>query len=504
MSEAQQLLQTFSATLHPDPQVRGQAEAQLANLESTPGSIAMVLELIASPEVDGPTRQAASIFFKNSIRRHWAPSSDGQARVVICDQDKETIKNKLLQTIAFTPSNISAQLVTCLSSVIDTEYPERWPQFLPMLQEMLQNSEQHVVHAGLSSLREAVKVYHYGNPALLAGAGAKYHQFAEAFVREIMPNILRTYLGQVDQAIAGHTWISQRCTALCCHLLSDSIKHKATWAILKPHTEALVAQFIFPQLCIRPEDEALWTEDPVDFVNKKSDPLEDMRSPTSASITLLFDLVRDRKKVTFMPILNFLSTTLMRYQQSPPESRNPREKDGALCMMGCLADQMLLKTSPVRAQLEELVMVHIYPEFTSPVAYLRARACETMSKFDHLTFSNPQASSPSPHDSMDHPRMITEATLACLKDAELPVRAAAALSLQPLLQFEHVRPVIVQHLPDIMQEFLSLTNQIDVDAMSSVTDEFVEIFGDELAPYAVQICSQLVSGGICLGSSAVQ
>jgi hypothetical protein len=37
-------------------------------------------------------------------------------------------------------------------------------------------------------------------------------------------------------------------------------------------------------------------------------------------------------------------------------------------------------------------MVHIYPEFTSPVPYLRARACETMSKFDHLTFSNPQVS----------------------------------------------------------------------------------------------------------------
>jgi hypothetical protein len=64
-------------------------------------------------------------------------------------------------------------------------------------------------------------LYSYGNPALLAGAGAKYSQFADAFVREMMPNILRTYLGQVDQAIAGNTWISQRCTALCCHLLSD-------------------------------------------------------------------------------------------------------------------------------------------------------------------------------------------------------------------------------------------------------------------------------------------
>jgi hypothetical protein len=33
----------------------------------------------------------------------------------------------------------------------------------------------------------------------------------------------------------------------------------------------------------------------------------------------------------------------IRYQQAAPEARNYREKDGALCMMGCLADHMLSK-----------------------------------------------------------------------------------------------------------------------------------------------------------------
>jgi hypothetical protein len=61
----------------------------------------------------------------------------------------------------------------------------------------------------------------YGNPALLAGTGTRYAQFAEAFVHEIMPNVLRVYLGQVDKSITTGTWISQRCIALTCHLLSD-------------------------------------------------------------------------------------------------------------------------------------------------------------------------------------------------------------------------------------------------------------------------------------------
>ena len=38
-----------------------------------------------------------------------------------------------------------------------------------------------------------------------------------------------------------------------------------------------------------------------------------MRSPTTAATNLLIDLVRDRKKLTFLPILNFINTTLMTY-----------------------------------------------------------------------------------------------------------------------------------------------------------------------------------------------
>jgi hypothetical protein len=48
----------------------------------------------------------ASIFFKNSIRRNWKPANAEQSDMLISDQDKQAIKNKLLQTIAFTPSNI--------------------------------------------------------------------------------------------------------------------------------------------------------------------------------------------------------------------------------------------------------------------------------------------------------------------------------------------------------------------------------------------------------------
>lgn len=109
----------------------------------------------------------------------------------------------------------------------------------------------------------------YGNPAMLPPSLTKYTAFAKSFVANFAPNILQTYLQQIDGWIKNEHWMSNRCLGLSAAFFDDSIKHKVTWQIIKPHTETLVAQFIFPQLCFSKEDEQLWTEDAVDYVHKK-------------------------------------------------------------------------------------------------------------------------------------------------------------------------------------------------------------------------------------------
>jgi hypothetical protein len=47
-------------------------------------------------------------------------------------------------------------------------------------------------------------------------------------------------------------------------------------------------------------------------------------------------------------------------------------------------------------------------------------------------------------------------------------------------------------LHDIV-ELLNLTNEIDADVLSTVMEEFVEVFAEQLVPFAVQLCTQLVS-----------
>ncbi|CEP12645.1 hypothetical protein [Parasitella parasitica] len=320
----------------------------------------------------------------------------------------------------------------------------------------------------------------YGNPALLPTSLTKYTTFAKSFVANFAPNILQTYLQQIDGWIKNEQWLSNRCLALSAAFFDDSIKHKITWQIIKPHTETLIARFLFPQLCFSKEDEQLWAEDAVDYVHKKIDPLEDTRSAQHNATTLLIDLAGYRKKHSFMNILGFVDGVLNTFMETPEDQKNGRDKDSALCMIGALAPIILSSSPDVADMMEPFFVTHVFPEFKSRFPYLRARACDITRHFSDLDFSNEQ-----------NLAILYQNVLACLQDPELPVRVQAALALQHMVRHESVYEAMISSLPFIMQELLNLTNKVDIDKLSNVMENFVEVFAAQLTPFAVQLCTQL-------------
>ncbi|KAI8645751.1 armadillo-type protein [Parasitella parasitica] len=326
----------------------------------------------------------------------------------------------------------------------------------------------------------------YGNPALLPATLTKYTAFAKSFVANFAPNILQTYLKQIDGWIKNEHWLSNRCLALSAAFFDDSIKHKITWQIIKPHTETLVSQFLFPQLCFSNEDYQLWTEDAVDYVHKKIDPFEDIRSAQHNATTLLIDLASNRKKHSFMNILGFINGVLNSYMETPEDQKNGRDKDGALCMIGALAPIILTSSPEVADMMETFFVTHVFPEFNSRFPYLRARACDITRHFSDLDFSSEQV-----HDIQQNLAILYQNVLACLQDPELPVRVQAALALQHMIRHESVYEAMIPSLPFIMQELLKLTNKVDIDKLSNVMENFVEVFATQLTPFAVQLCTQL-------------
>jgi hypothetical protein len=320
----------------------------------------------------------------------------------------------------------------------------------------------------------------YGNPALLPRGSSEYAAFAKSFAANFAPNILQAYLGQVELWIKKEIWIPSKILALTSSFFADCVKNKGTWQLLKPHVETLVAHFIFPQLCFSEQDQELWDEDPVEFVHKKVDPLEDFHSPQTNAMNFLLDLSRDRKKYTFMGILNFINSVLNKYIEAPEDQRNPKEKDGALCMIGGLAYQILQKKSAVANMMEPFFVTHVFPEFKSKYHFLRARACDLTRHFSDLDFANEQ-----------NLATLYQSVTDCIRDNDLPVRVQACLALQPMIRHESVRNAMAPNLPLIMQELLNLTNEIDIDTLANVMEEFVEVFAEQLTPFAVQLCTQL-------------
>jgi len=109
---------------------------------------------------------------------------------------------------------------------------------------------------------------------------------------------------------------------------------------------------------------------------------------------------------------------------------DPRQKDGALHMVGSLAD-ILLKKPVYKNQMEQLLATFVFPEFSSPHGHLRARACWVLQHFCNIKFK-------------DEPILAEAINLtqrALLTDTELPVKVNTYCS-----QFIFIYPLLIEFL----------------------------------------------------------
>ncbi|KAJ4305044.1 Nonsense-mediated mRNA decay protein 5 [Kalmusia sp. IMI 367209] len=320
----------------------------------------------------------------------------------------------------------------------------------------------------------------YGNPgALSKNNEVDYTEVAKYFIANFAPEILTRYLQQVEKWVQREVWLSKASLYYTLSFLDDCIKPKSMWNLLKPHTDNLISHLIFPVLCQTDEDIELFEDEPQEYLHRKLNFYEEVTSPDVAATNFLMTLTKNRRKQTFS-VLNFINGIVNQYEAAPDNERNPREKEGALRMIGTLPGVLLSKKSPIADQVEYFFVRHVFPEFRSPHGFLRARACDTLEKFEQLDFKDP-----------NNLIIIYRNILESMADSTLPVRVSAALALQPLIRHDIIRTNMKQNIPQVMQQLLKLANEVDVDALANVMEDFVEVFAPELTPFAVALSEQL-------------
>ncbi|CAG0888797.1 unnamed protein product [Cyprideis torosa] len=321
----------------------------------------------------------------------------------------------------------------------------------------------------------------YGSPGSVA---KEYEEFAQWYVQSFSEGMLQVILNVLDAYRQG-TWISPRVTQEALQYLTEAVRHSVCWKLLKPHMMLVIREVLFPLMSHSEEDQLLWETDPQEYVNIKFDFFEELHSPATSAGRLLQSTVGKRKNM-----LDQTMTFLVGILTQPQP--NPRQKDGALHMVGTLS-KVLLKKSPYKDNLENLIASYLFPELSSPTPFLRARALWTLQAFSEVEYKNSD--------------ILTQALNVAMElligDPDLPVKVEAAVAIKKLIQ-SHGRRVVDLIRPKIRPitfEMLNLIRATNQGDMMSVLQELVVSYSEELAPCIGQMAEHLVQTFVQLTES---
>ncbi|KAG8740759.1 hypothetical protein FRC10_003917 [Ceratobasidium sp. 414] len=305
----------------------------------------------------------------------------------------------------------------------------------------------------------------YGCPSELRGSLKKeYSKFAQHFMTAFAPEILNTYLRQVELNVSGGVWLSKRVTYLIIQFFQQSAKTKATWQVLKPHIQGLVSSFVFPLLVFTDEKAEAWAADSAEYVRFDIAEFEDYGTPFGMATVFIQGLATTRTKAVFGPMLNFINSVL-----GNPNA-TPQSRFGAHRMTACLSG-VILEHPEAKGVMENFVVTHVLPEFNSGHAYLRAVNLENLSR----------------------------SVVHAIDDPELPVRLHAALALAELIDEPPVQQAlkpmigkIIQARPTSLVDLLKVANETDLDLLTTAMQKFVGHFSEDLMPISVQLTTRLI------------
>uniref|UniRef100_A0A3P9CDV0 Importin 7 n=1 Tax=Maylandia zebra TaxID=106582 RepID=A0A3P9CDV0_9CICH len=310
----------------------------------------------------------------------------------------------------------------------------------------------------------------YGSPG---NTTKEYAEFAELFLKEYAVGAQQVLLKVLYQ-YKEKQYVAPRVLQQTLNYINQGIAHALTWKNLKQHIQGIIQDVVFPLMCYTDSDEELWQEDPYEYIRMKFDVFEDFISPTTAAQTLLFTACNKRKEV-LQKTMGFC------YQILTDPTSDPRKKDGALHMIGSLAE-ILLKKKIYKDQMEFMLQNHVFPLFRSELGYMRARACWVLHYFCEVKFKNDQ-----------NLQTALELTRNCLiNDNEMPVKVEAAIALQVLISNqEKAKEYITPFIRPVMQALLHIVRETENDDLTNVIQKMICEYSEEVTPIAVEMTQHL-------------
>jgi len=306
------------------------------------------------------------------------------------------------------------------------------------------------------------------------------HKEFSYFFRETAAVQFLTPVCEVLNLRPSGQFCTDRVLHLCLTFVGLAVELAPTYKMLKPHLDFLLYKVCFPTICLNSDDISLFDNDPHEFVQRQNSPMADYYDPRMAAITLTTDLVKHRGQDVTNALLLFLTEALKRYSASDDATKNHIEKEGALLAIGSLSET-LLKKKAFASEIEGLLVTSVFPDFLSPVGFLRSRACWMTQRFSDVTWS----------DDGTHLRTLIRLVLDRLSDPALPVKIEASKALRFLIQTPGADQTLLPVLPQILEEYFRIMSEIGNEEVVTALRVIIDQFGDHIAPHAVALITKL-------------
>uniref|UniRef100_A0A3B1IPQ2 Importin 8 n=1 Tax=Astyanax mexicanus TaxID=7994 RepID=A0A3B1IPQ2_ASTMX len=524
------IIQALKGTI--DPNLRIAAENELNQSYKIINFAPTLLQIIVSEQVEFPVRQAAAIYLKNMVSQYWQDREPTLGEVVfpfnIHENDRGQIRENMVEAIIQCPEFRKAeerapllaamqlflpriqQLITQLMldatvfsvliqkqilkifyalvqyslplQLLSNTVMTQWMEILravvdrdvpPETLEVDEDDRPELVWWKCKkwALHIITRLFErYGSPGNVT---KEYFEFADFFLKTYAVGIQQVLLKVVDQH-RRKQYVSPRVLQQTLNYLTQAISHSITWKQMKPHMQTITQEVVFPLMCYKDEDEKLWQEDPYEYIRMKFNMFDDHVFPATAAQTLLCKASRMRKEV-LPQMMEFCHQILM------DPNADPRRKDGALHVIGALADP-LLKKRIYRDQMELMLQNYVFPLLNSNLGYLRARSCWVLHCFSPLKF----------HNELVLRNAVELVKQDLIADQEMPVKVEAAIALQTLVSNQEQAKIYIRpFIRPVMQELLHVIKETENDDLTSVIQKMICEYNQEVAVIAVDMTQNL-------------
>jgi hypothetical protein len=135
----EEVIKILEVLANPNPEHLKEAEARLNEAKKVQGFSVLMLQIVLGDNISPPARALAAIILKQTIETQWVPLS--QEIQAIPPQDKSMIRENAVQALLHCHPQVAAQLREAIKTIIRHDWPERWPELIPRVLDILKTQQ---------------------------------------------------------------------------------------------------------------------------------------------------------------------------------------------------------------------------------------------------------------------------------------------------------------------------------------------------------------------------